>query len=179
MTLRELLKSLHAVDDKYLDVQVLVSHTSGGYKGISHISMLHVGNAVIHVAEPKKGEAPPDLWEQQTGDVPAVKPDDLKSVWPLFGDMRARNSGAAGDSVYKSVCSPGADALSVWYRASVLALIIKMRSDLLAPEGQPDNAVFEVAATFPMEKMRTGIVREGLPFDVDKFVAATNLRRKI
>ena len=182
MTLRELLKSLHAVDDKYLDVQVLVSHTSGGYEGISHISMLYLGNAVIHVAEPKKGEAPPDLWEQQTGDVPAVKPDDLKSVWRLFGDMKARDSGAAGDSVYKSVCSPGADALSVWYRASVLALIIKMRSDLLAPwicEGQPDNAVFEVAATFPMEKMRTGIVREGLPFDVDKFVAATNLRRKI
>jgi hypothetical protein len=185
MTLRELLKSLHAVDDKYLDVQVLVSPTSGGYEGISHVSVLHVGNAVIHLAEPKKGEAPPDLWEQQAGDVPAVKPDDLKSVWRLFGDMNARNpgqSGAAGDSVYKSVCSPGADALSVWYRASMLALAIKMRPDLLAPwirDDQPDNAVFEVAATFPMEKMRTGIVREGLPFDVEEFVAATNLRRKI
>ena len=72
MTLRELLKSLHAMDDKYLDVQVLVCHTSGGYEGTSHVSTLHVGNAVIHLAEPKKGEAPPDLWEQQTGDVPAV-----------------------------------------------------------------------------------------------------------
>jgi len=47
------------------------------------------------------------------------------------------------------------------------------RLDLLAPwirDGQPDDAVFEVAATFPMEKMRTGIVREGLPFDVEEFV---------
>jgi hypothetical protein len=87
--------------------------------------------------------------------------------------MKARNARAAGDGVYKSVCSPGADALSVWYRASMLALTIKMRPDLLAPwirDGQPDDAVFEVAATFPMEKMRTGIVREGLPFDVEEFV---------
>jgi hypothetical protein len=178
MTLRELLKSLHAVDDKYLDVQVLVSHTSGGYEGISHVSMLHVGNAVIHVAEPKKGEAPPDLWEQQTDDVPAVKPDDLKSVWWLFGGQ----SRSTGENVYKSVCSPGADVRSVWYRASMLMLTIKMNPDLLARwirDGQPDDAVFEVLATFPMEKVPTGIAREGLPFDVDKFVAATNLRRKI
>jgi hypothetical protein len=123
-----------------------------------------------------KGEVPPDLWEQQTGDVPAVKSDDLKNVWRLFGDMKAHNpglSGAAGDSVYKSVCSPGADARSVWYRASMLALTIKLTPDLLAPwirDGEPDHAVFEVAATFPMEKMRTSIVRAGLPFDVEEFV---------
>jgi hypothetical protein len=120
------------------------------------------------------GDAPPpDLWEQQAGGVPAVKPDDLKNVWRLFGDMEARQSEAAGENVYKSVCSLGADARSVWYHASMLALIIKMRPDLLAPrirDGQPDDAVFEVAATFPMEKMRTGIVREGLPFDVEEFV---------
>jgi hypothetical protein len=123
-----------------------------------------------------KGEVPPDLWEQQAGDVPAVKPNDLKNVWRLFGGMKAHNPGqseATGDSVYKSVCSPGADARSVWYRASMLALTIKMRPDLLPRwirDGQPDHAVFEVAATFPMGKMRTGIVREGLPFDVQEFV---------
>jgi hypothetical protein len=128
-----------------------------------------------------KGEVPPDLppdlWEQQTGDVPAVKPDDLKSVWRLFGGQ----SRSTGENVYKSVCSPGADVRSVWYRASMLTLTIKMNPDLLARwiDGQPDDAVFEVAATFPMEKMQIGIVRQELPFDVDKFVAATNLRRKI
>jgi len=37
-------------------------------------------------------------------------------------------------------------------------------------DGEFDDAVFQVAATFPMEKMRTGVVREGLPFDVDEFV---------
>ena len=123
-----------------------------------------------------KDEMPPDLWEQQEGDVPAVKPDDLKSVFRLFLDMEARNPGqsqAAGGSVYKSVCSPGADALSVWYRASMLTLALKMTPDLLAPwihDGQPNDAVFEVMATFPMEKMRIGIVRQGLPFDAEEFV---------
>ncbi|MDQ1407192.1 MAG: hypothetical protein QOG55_2821 [Acidobacteriaceae bacterium] len=112
-----------------------------------------------------KGEVPPDLppdlWEQQTGDVPAVKPDDLKSVWRLFGGQ----SRSTGENVYKSVCSPGADVRSVWYRASMLTLLARWMRD-----GQPDDAVFEVLATFPMEKMRTGIVREGLPFDVEEFV---------
>jgi hypothetical protein len=51
--------------------------------------MLHVGNAVIHVAEPKKGEAPPDLWEQQTGDVPAVKPDERRRTVRLVSSIRA------------------------------------------------------------------------------------------
>jgi hypothetical protein len=178
--LRENLSAVYAC--KYLTIPTEYAKVAVNQRQLPSALVDQLDAELSQFAEPKKGEAPPDLWEQQTGDVPAVKPDDLKSVWRLFGDMKARNSGAAGDSVYKSVCSPGADALSVWYRASVLALIIKMRSDLLAPwicEGQPDNAVFEVAATFPMEKMRTGIVREGLPFDVDKFVAATNLRRKI
>lgn len=90
--------------------------------------------------------------------------------------MEARNPGqsvAAGDNVYQSVCSPGADARSVWYRASALALAIKMRPDLLpawTSDGQPGDVVFEVAARFPMEKIRTGIVREELPFDVEEFV---------
>jgi len=37
-------------------------------------------------------------------------------------------------------------------------------------DGQFDDAVFDVAATFPMEKMRTGVVRQGPPFDVEEFV---------
>jgi hypothetical protein len=32
------------------------------------------------------------------------------------------------------------------------------------------DAVFDVAATFPMEKMRTGVIRQGPPFDVEEFV---------
>ena len=60
MMLRELLKSLHAVDEKHMDMAVMVSPASGGYTGISHVSVLYVGHPVIHLAEPKPQE-PPDL----------------------------------------------------------------------------------------------------------------------
>ena len=94
MTLRELLKSLHAVDGKHLDVEVLVSPSSGGYATIDHTSILYVGHAVIHLAEPKAQETP-DLWAgSQEGDsVAAVSPDDLRKVWQLFRDAQARNPG--------------------------------------------------------------------------------------
>jgi hypothetical protein len=37
-------------------------------------------------------------------------------------------------------------------------------------DGDLDDAVFEVAATFPMKKMQAGIVHDGPPFEVDEFV---------
>jgi len=54
MTLRELLKTLHAVDEKNLDMDVMVSPATGGYSGIDRVSVLYVGHAVIHLAEPPK-----------------------------------------------------------------------------------------------------------------------------
>src|SRR5712671_2041480 len=113
MTLRELLKSLHAVDEKHLDVDVLVSPASGGYRGISHVSVLYVGHAVMHLAEPTPVE-PPDLWAGSgEGDsVAAVDPADLRNVWKLIQDTQARNPGecmSIGNNMYQSVCSPGVD----------------------------------------------------------------------
>src|SRR5712675_1054988 len=152
MTLRELLKALHAVDEKNLDVDVMVSPASGGYAGIDHLSVLYVGHAVIHLAEPPK-EPPPDLWAgSQEGAVAAVSPDDLRNAWKLFRDTQARNPGECtriGNSVYQSVCSPGADSVSVWFRASMLWAITQAQPDLLAQwihDGEFDAAVFEVAA---------------------------------
>ncbi len=59
-------------------------------------------------------------------------------------------------------------------------MLTKMMPDLLAPwthDGQLDAAVFQVAATFPIEKMRTGVVREGPPFDVEEFVKQIGARK--
>lgn len=178
MTLRELLKILQvqAQDEKALDAPVLVSPASGGYSGVSRVSVMYVGNVVIHLAEPKPAELPPDLWESQEGDIPAVSSADLRNVWKLFRDAEARNPGqctSMGDSVYKRVCSPGADVVSVWYRAGMLWALKQVQPDPLAQwthDGEFDDAVFQVAATFPMEKMKTGVVREGPPFDVEEFV---------
>jgi hypothetical protein len=119
---------------------------------------------------------PPDLWESREGDVPAVNPSDLKKVWQLFSDFQARNPGqcgSIGSTVYESVCSPGADVVSVWYRASMLCVLKEMMPELLASwthDGQLDDVVFEVISTFPMQKMKPGVAREGPPFDVEEFV---------
>jgi hypothetical protein len=127
-------------------------------------------------------ELPPDLWESQEGDVPAVSPADLRNVWKLFRDAEVRNPGqctSMGDRVYKSVCSPGADVISVWYRASMLWALKQMTPEMLAQwthDGQLDDVVFEVAGTFPMEKMRAGVVRNALPFDVEEFVKQIGAR---
>lgn len=176
MTLRELLKTLNAVDEKHLDVDVLVSPHTGGYDGISHVSVLYAGHAVIHLAEPKPAELPPDLWESQEGDVPAVSPDDLKKVWQMSAEFEARNPGqcgSIGSTVYENVCSPGADVTSVWYRASMLWVLKQMIPEQVAKwthDGELDGVVSEVLATFPMKRMRTGMVYEGPPFEVEEFV---------
>jgi hypothetical protein len=127
-------------------------------------------------------ELPPDLWESQEGDVPAVSPDDLKKVWQLSAEFEARNPGmcgSIGSTVYDNVCGPGADVISVWYRSSMLWALKQMIPEQLAVwthDGELDDAVFQVAATFPMEKMRTGVVREGPPFDVAEFVKQIGAR---
>jgi hypothetical protein len=62
----------------------------------------------------------------------------------------------------------------------MLAMMMQMMPDMLAQwthDGDLDDAVFQVAATFPMEKMRTGVVREGPPFDVEEFVKQIGARR--
>ena len=176
MTLRELLKALHAVDEKHLDVHVLVSPASGGYDGISHVSVLYVGHAVIHLSEPTPAEPPTDSWAgSQEGDaVPAVSPEDLKKLSQLFRDVQSRGGGGAIDMrMYERACSTGADVQSVWFRAAILEGLKQMHPELLARwtrNGEFDDAVFQVASTFPMQKMKTGVVREGLPFDVEEFL---------
>jgi hypothetical protein len=118
----------------------------------------------------------------QEGEVPAVSPDDLKKVWKVCDEFEARNPdqcGSIGSGVYESVCSPGADVTAVWYRVAMLGLITRTMPEMLARwthNGQLDDVVSEVAATFPMKKMRTGIVYEGPPFDVEEFVKQIGAR---
>ncbi len=37
-------------------------------------------------------------------------------------------------------------------------------------DGELDDAVFQVAAKFPMTNMEVGVVHDGLPFDVEEFL---------
>jgi hypothetical protein len=194
MTLRELLKSLHAFDEESLDMEVMASPASGGYSSISHTSVLYAGHPVIHLVEPKAAslakssssfamnayQMPTEVsnfWSTPGDEVAAVNPDDLRKVWRLFRDVQAHTPagqcGSIDGRMYKNVCSPGANVVAVWYRASMLGMLQMLPESPLTPwthDGELDDAAFQVAATFPMKKMEIGVVQQGPPFDVQEFV---------
>lgn len=115
------------------------------------------------------------LGDNPEGPGAPVDPADLRSVWEMLREVQARRPGAhfiIGDEMYKRACSPGADVGAVWFRASIIAML-----DLLGMlkrwinEGVVTDAVFTVAANFPMNGMATRVPRQGLPFDVQEFMS--------
>lgn len=118
-----------------------------------------------------------DFFGARGDDVAAVDPGDLRNVWTMMREKQARVPAGQQTSVdgraFENVCSPGANVVAAWYRASMLGLLQIIPEKPLAPwahDGALDEAVFEVAAKFPMKKMPVGIERNGLPFDVSEFV---------
>jgi hypothetical protein len=119
-----------------------------------------------------------DFWGASSGSkdgpVAAVNPDDLRAAWAIYRDVQARQPNrqtGVSVNVFQGVCSPGADIAAVVYRTWMLLWL--GRHTLLSPwlhDGELDRAVFKVAATFPIHKMQVGIVQQGYPFDVQKFV---------
>ncbi len=119
------------------------------------------------------GENP--FGESPEGLIPAVDPEDLRSVWKMQREVRARTPGGhalISAEFYKRACSPGANVGAVWFRASLVGMLEMF--GMLAPwiqEGVIADAVFQVAATFPMKGMAIGTPREGFPFDVHEFLS--------
>jgi len=122
-----------------------------------------------------------DLWGSNDGlendTVPAVDSGDLKKVWLLLQESRGVAIGeesAIGLGSIERICNSGVNVRAVWYRASLL-LLPSERSGLLSrwtSEGTPIDAVFKVAAVFPVEKLQLGVVHSGMPFDVTAFLQA-------
>jgi hypothetical protein len=118
------------------------------------------------------------------GDVPAVAPADLKAVRAMTREVQTATGGQAGMidvALYKRACSPGADVDAMWYRASMLGLLqmLPQMSPQMFPEspltpwthdGELDDVVIQVAATFPMKNMGVDVIHDGLPFDVEEFL---------
>lgn len=104
------------------------------------------------------------------GPIPPVGAEDLKRMWELYRDTRS--AGAISFEILEAVCSPGANVSAVWGRFSMLTML-RLTGQLLAPwqHGEDlDDLVFRVAATFPMELMKRGVIYSGWPFDVDRFL---------
>jgi hypothetical protein len=121
-----------------------------------------------------------DLYKTDLGSddfVSSVDPADVRSVWNMMHEVRARypdgqQQCALGASMFESVCSHGANTMAVWYRTSMLQLLCGPFGQLVdwVHNNEPVEAVFKVAANFPMQKMQIGVVREGVPFDLREFI---------
>jgi len=124
-----------------------------------------------------------DFFGARGNDVAAVNPDDLRNVWTMMRDLEAHTlagqSGSISSGLYESACSPGANVVAVWYRASILGVLQMLPGNPLTPwshEDELDDAVFQIAATFPMKKLPVGLVKNGLPFDVQELVKQIGAR---
>jgi hypothetical protein len=98
---------------------------------------------------------------------PAVDPVDLKLVWK---EHTKHPECAIGPDLLARLCSPGADIHAISHR---YAMLRTLPMNLLADhvhDGQPDDVVFRVAATIPLERREIGVEYNGLPFDSDELV---------
>jgi len=124
-----------------------------------------------------------DFWGARGNDVATVSPDDLRNVWTMMRDLEARTqagqTGSLSSRLYEGACSPGANVLAVWYRASILGVLQILPGNPLTPwshGGELDDAVFQIAATIPMKKLPIGLVKNGLPLDVQELVKQIGAR---
>jgi len=124
-----------------------------------------------------------DFFGARGNDVAAVNPDDLRNIWTMMRDLQARAQAGQSESIsgglYERACSPGANVLAVWYRASILGVLQMLPGSPLTPwshGGELDDAVFQIAAKFPMKKLPIGLVKNGLPFDVQELVKQIGAR---
>ncbi len=105
--------------------------------------------------------------------VPAVDPDDVKSIWNLGKEVETRGATAIGSVIIEQACKPGSNTGAAYYRSTSIWVMTQIAPELLTRfmrDGQPDDAVFRAAAKVPMEWEGIGIVRKGPPFDVDEFL---------
>lgn len=123
----------------------------------------------------EEAQEPPRFGGEPGEPVPAVDPEDVKSVWQIGRDVQANRPGqqvAVGVDTMKQACKPGANIKAVWYRASLLWLMTQIapeRLERFMREGQLNDSVFLAAAKVPAEWMGVGIVREGPPFEFNEF----------
>ena len=103
--------------------------------------------------------------------VPPVSRDDLQRLHETCEYVARQypgNDAALGVDVMASVCGPGANVPAVWFRHTRLRLLAKQGVLAEWKQGAAlDDAVYEVAATFPMNG-----------FQIDQEVFIQRLRYK-
>jgi hypothetical protein len=151
-------------------------------KQIQSMESLELVREAIHAAirkfAPEETQAP--RFGGEAGEsVPEVDPDDLKAIWQIGEELQANQSGkkvAVGFEVMKQACKPGANIEATGYRSSLIWMLTHVAQQQLAPwlrDGKVADPVFRVMASIPMEWVGSA-VKQGLPFDVAKFLRRLN-----
>jgi hypothetical protein len=118
---------------------------------------------------PPRGEPsePPKLGGAAGEPVPAVDPEDLKAIRQIMKDVQAP-TGAIGAEIFKQACKPGADIEAVTYRSMLIWFVNQAAPGQI--ERFTEDAICRAAAKVPAEWLGVGIVRSGLPFDMNEFL---------
>ncbi len=123
----------------------------------------------------------PDFFGSRGNDVAAVNPDDLRKVWAMMRDLQARalagQSESTSSGLYQSVQPRRKCGGRLVSR--VHPGLQMLPGNPLTPwlhEGELDDAAFQIAASFPMKKLPVGLVKNGLPFDVQEIVKRIGTR---
>jgi hypothetical protein len=120
-------------------------------------------------------QAPPRFGGKPGEPVPAVDPEDVKTVWQIGRNAQAHagKNVAVGADLMKRACKPGANIEAVTYRSWFVWRTAQIAPEQLARftrEGQPDDAVFRAAGKIPTTWVGVGTVPDIPPFDVNEFL---------
>jgi len=105
--------------------------------------------------------------------VPVVDVADIKVMWTHGQELKAQSPGGSvgvGIDIWGQLCSPGADVRAVFYRCSMLGLL-EMLLRAAWTGGELSENAFKVAATMDLDWMPVGVVQNGLPFNLEGFLA--------
>lgn len=116
----------------------------------------------------------------QSNTVPPVDPADVRGVWEMQAKNQALFPGvqiAISAEAYKQTCRDGVDVQAVFERLSAVGILRHVGA--LEPwlrDGTPTDAVFEVVATIPMNRMQIGVTYNQPQFDVEEFLKQVEAR---
>lgn len=150
--------------------------TSGNVRAFLRSKHIHRTTATYLGEYPRRCDLDPGPEPEPSKDiapvnVPEVLPDDLKKVWELGQEVRARNPGGKVAIGFASLLPQIEDIQSVCYRGSMLGMFLHIvGKEVLAPwlkDGQPNEMLLRVAAGIPMKRWTPGVIHHTLPFDMD------------
>lgn len=105
-----------------------------------------------------------------------MDPEDVRAVWKLRQEVKRDYPGVnvgIGVEIFERACKPGANIPAITYRASHIAMLQHIVPQIFDPwtkDGELANSVFRAASQVPMEWIGVGVVRRGLPFDIEDFM---------